>query len=66
MNWQQVKTDWNKVSGKFHTRWSKLTNEDLSAIAGKRVELVDRIQKLYFLDKGKAEKEAEDFIKNLH
>jgi uncharacterized protein YjbJ (UPF0337 family) len=66
MNWQQVKTNWNTVSQQFHTRWGKLTDSDLKAIAGRRDELVSRIQKAYSIDKTKAEKEAEEFVKTLH
>lgn len=66
MNWQQVKTNWNNVSKQFHHKWGKLTDNDLKAIAGRRDELVTRLQKLYSLDKPKAEREAEDFVKTLH
>ncbi len=66
MNWQQVKTGWNDVSKQFHDRWGKLSDADLRAIGGKRDELVARLQKLYAMDKTKAEKEAEDFVKTLH
>lgn len=66
MNWQQVKTDWSKVSKQFHTKWGKLSDADLKAIGGKRDELVSRLQKAYAMDKAKAEKEAEEFVKTLH
>ena len=66
MNWQQVAANWKDVSKQFHTKWGKLTEADLKAIGGKRDELVSRIQKLDSLDKTKAEKEAEDFVKTLH
>jgi uncharacterized protein YjbJ (UPF0337 family) len=66
MNWQQVKTNWTTVSKQFHTRWGKLSEADLKAIAGRREELVSRLQKAYALDKAKAETEAEEFVKTLH
>ena len=66
MNWHDVSTDWNKVSKKFQTKWGKLKDTDLKAIGGKREELVGRLQKLYSMDKTKADKAVDDFVKTLH
>jgi uncharacterized protein YjbJ (UPF0337 family) len=66
MQWNQLGSEWSKVQAQFRTRWAKLTDDDLKAIAGKKDELIARIQKTYGIEKSKAEKEAEDFVKKLH
>ena len=65
MEWTKVKTDWVRLKPKFHTKWNKLTETDLTEIAGKRNELVSHLETRYHFDKKKAEKEADDFIKTL-
>ena len=66
MNWQQVKTNWSTVSGKVHTKWAKLTDEDMKAIDGKRDELVRRLETRYKYDHKKAESEVEAFAKTIN
>lgn len=65
MQWTEIQKDWKSVSNKFKTKWSKLTDSDITAIAGKRDELVNRIMKYYKTDKTKLEKEVDAFIKNI-
>jgi uncharacterized protein YjbJ (UPF0337 family) len=65
MLWTDVQKDWKSLSTNFKTKWSKLTNEDLTAIAGKREELVARLVRYYQKDKAALEKEVDDFIKTL-
>ncbi len=66
MNWQDVKINWKDVSKEAHAKWEKLTDDDLQAIGGKKNELISRLQERYAMDKTKAEREAEDFVKTLH
>jgi len=65
MQWTEIQKDWKSISNKFKTKWSKLTDTDITAIAGKRDELISRLAKYYKTDKTKLEKEVEDFIKNI-
>jgi uncharacterized protein YjbJ (UPF0337 family) len=66
MNWQQVKTNWKDISKHFHAKWDKLTEADLKAIAGRRSELLSRLQMHYALNKTQAEEQAEAFVESLH
>ena len=66
MKWQEVKSNWPTVSEKFHEHWAALTTNDIKAIAGKRDELVKRLQKRYSMERKKAEEEAETFVKTLN
>lgn len=65
MEWTKVKTDWTLVKPKFKTKWNKLSDTDLSEIAGKRTELVSHLETRYHFDHKKAEREADDFVKAL-
>ena len=60
MNWEQVKGKWKQMKGSVKKRWGKLTDDDLEFIAGKRDELVGRIQERYGISK----EEAQDQIDN--
>jgi uncharacterized protein YjbJ (UPF0337 family) len=63
MNWDEVKGNWKQVSGKIKEKWGKLTDNDLTAIAGKRDQLVGKLQKEYGYKKDQAERELEEFCR---
>jgi len=65
MNWDQVKGEWKQLSGKVKEKWGKLTDDDLTAAAGQRDQLLGALQKRYGLAKEKAEKELDEFTKSL-
>ena len=44
MNWDIVEGNWKQFKGKVKAQWGDLTDEHLDVIAGKRVELVGKIQ----------------------
>tara|TARA_R110001592_G_scaffold66791_2_gene205101 strand:+ start:791 stop:946 length:156 start_codon:yes stop_codon:yes gene_type:complete len=46
-------------------KWGKLTDDDLTAIAGKRTHLAGKIQERYGIAKEAAHKELEDFTETL-
>lgn len=55
MNDLQFKGDWNQAKGRVKEAWGDLTDDDLTAIDGRRDRLVGAIQKRY----GVAQEEAE-------
>jgi uncharacterized protein YjbJ (UPF0337 family) len=61
MNWDRVEGNWKQVQGKFKEKWGKLTDDDLDVIAGKRDQLIGRIQKSYGIAKDQAEREVSDW-----
>ena len=65
MNWDQVQGKWKQTKGEFREKWGKLTDDDLEVIAGKRDQLVGRIQERYGIAKDEAEKEADAFVRTL-
>ncbi len=65
MNWDVLKGNWKQFTGKVKQKWGKLTDDDLTAIGGKRDELVGRLQKHYGYAKDEAERELDDFTRSL-
>ena len=57
MNKDQVKGNWKQLKGKIKEQWGKLTDDDLDVIAGKRDQLVGRIQERHGVAKEEAEKQ---------
>ncbi len=66
MNWDQVKRNWESVQGKLKEEWGKLTDDDLTAIEGKRDQLAGRLQERYGYGKEQAEREADEFARTLN
>lgn len=62
MNWDQVKGSWKQIQGQVKERWGKLTDDDLTVVAGKREQLAGLLQKKYGLAKEQAEKELDHFV----
>lgn len=65
MNWDQVKGNWKQFTGQVKQRWGKLTDDDLTAIEGRRDELAGKIQERYGYAKERAEEELDDFARSL-
>jgi uncharacterized protein YjbJ (UPF0337 family) len=63
MNKDTIQGDWNVVKGKVKEKWGKLTDDDLTAISGKKDQLLGAIQKKYGIAKDAAEKELSDWEK---
>ena len=66
MNWDRVQGNWKQFKGQVQQRWGKLTADDLNVIEGKRTELAGRLQQRYGYAKDEAEKNIDNWIKNIH
>jgi uncharacterized protein YjbJ (UPF0337 family) len=64
MNWEQVQGNWKQFAGKAREKWGKLTDSDFEKIAGKRDQLVGRIQESYGIAKEDAERQVREFEKS--
>lgn len=65
MNWDQIEGNWTQIKGKVREKWGKLTDDDLTTIAGKRDQLAGKLQERYGYEKSKLERELDDFARNL-
>jgi len=65
MNWDQIKGNWKQFTGQIKEKWGKLTDDDLTTVAGKRDQLSGILQKRYGYEKEQAEKELYEFTSSL-
>jgi len=61
MNWDQISGNWKQFKGSIKERWGKLTDDDLTVVAGKRDKLAGMLQERYGCAKDQAEKELDEF-----
>lgn len=66
MNWDRIEGNWKELSGKARQRWGKLTDDDWSVVGGKREELIGRIQQRYGKNRDEAEREVDEWGRDLH
>lgn len=65
MNWDTIKGQWKQFAGKVKAKWGKLTDDDLTTIAGKKDELLGKLQERYGYEKDQAERELDEFTRTL-
>lgn len=65
MDWDQIKANWEQFRGKIKEKWDKITDDDLTTVAGKRDQLVDLLQVKYGYDKAQAENALTDLARTL-
>lgn len=61
MNNDRIEGNWKSFKGKVKEQWGKLTDDDLDVIAGKRDQLLGRIQQRHGLAKDEAERQIGTF-----
>ena len=61
MNWDRIEGNWKQFKGKVKEQWGKLTDDDVDVIAGKRDQLIGRIQQQYGISKDEAERQVQTF-----
>lgn len=66
MNWDQLAGNWKQAKGTVKEKWGQLTDDDLTRIAGKRDQLVGRVQERYGLAKEEAERQVNEWERSTH
>ena len=61
MNWDQVEGKWKQMQGSVREQWGKLTDDDLTLIAGRKDQLVGKIQERYGIAKEEAQRQADEW-----
>lgn len=64
MNWDVIEGNWKQFKGNVKQQWSKLTDDQLEVIAGKREHLAGKIQVMYGIGKDEAEHQLSDWQSN--
>jgi uncharacterized protein YjbJ (UPF0337 family) len=65
MDWARVEGNWKQMKGRVKERWGKLTDDDLTTIAGRRDQLEGLIQERYGYAKERARNEIEDWYRSM-
>jgi uncharacterized protein YjbJ (UPF0337 family) len=65
MEWARVEGNWKQMKGRAKERWGRLTDDDLTAIAGRRDQLEGMIQERYGYAKERARREIEDWYRSM-
>ena len=63
MNSDQIEGNWKQFRGKVKEKWGKLTDDDLTRIAGKKDQLVGMIQERYGIAREEAQEELDEFYR---
>jgi uncharacterized protein YjbJ (UPF0337 family) len=63
MNWDKIEGNWKQMTGKAREKWGKLTDSDFETAAGKKDQLVGRIQERYGIAKDEASRQADEWAK---
>lgn len=61
MNWDNARNNWESYMEQIQERWQELSSEQVSGIAGRRVELRRALQETYQLDEAQAEQQVREF-----
>ncbi len=59
MDWDRIEGGWKELSGHVKAQWSKLTDDDIKKIAGKRAQLESRIASRYGYEKAQVARNAD-------
>lgn len=57
MTWDRVEGNWQQFKGSARQEWNALSEAQLDAIAGKRDELIGRIQEAYGMGRAETERQ---------
>src|SRR5437868_2060545 len=63
MNSDQFEGKWKQLKGTVKQRWGKLTDDDVTALSGKKDELVGKIHERYGITREQAEREADEWAR---
>lgn len=65
MNWDRIEGEWKQFAGKAREKWGKLTDSDWETAAGKKDQLVGRIQERYGYGKDEAGRHVDEWADSL-
>lgn len=61
MDWNRIEGNWKQFKGKAKQQWGRLTADQIEIIAGKRDQLVGKIQEAYGIAKDEAERQVNEW-----
>ena len=64
MNWDIVEGKWGQLKGSIKEQWGKLTNDELTEIAGNRDKMAGKLQERYGWTKEEADDKLNEFFRD--
>ena len=61
MDWNIIEGNWKQFKGRVREKWGKLTDDHLDTIAGKRDQLMGKLQEAYGITKDQADVQVKAF-----
>jgi uncharacterized protein YjbJ (UPF0337 family) len=65
MSWYEIAVNWEQFKARAQEKWTKLTDNDLTSIAGRRDRFARVLQEKCGYAKERAERELDDFARGL-
>ena len=65
LNWDQISGHRKQMKGKIKEKWGDLTDDEIDVAAGERDQLAGRIQQKYGVGKEEAERQVDEWAKDL-
>ncbi len=65
LTWDDFEETWKEYGSRIRETWSKLTDDDIDVIAGKRGQLIGRLRERYGIAEAEAAEEADAFLISL-
>ena len=65
MDWNRVQGSWKQFTGRVKEKWGKLTDDDLTAINGRRDQLEGKIQERYGIAKDQVRRDVDTWLNQL-
>ena len=63
MNQDTLEGQWKQLKGKMREKWGKLTDDDWDRVAGKKDQLIGRLQERYGYSREDAERDYNEWEK---
>ncbi len=65
MDWERLGGNWKQFKGRLRERWGELTDDELNIAAGRREQLIGRIQERYGVTAEEAERQVAEFERDV-
>ncbi len=63
MNWDVIEGNWKQLVGTARQKWGKLTDDDWEQLAGKKDNLVGKVQERYGITRDEAHAQADEWAR---
>ena len=64
MNWDIVEGKWGQLKGSIKEQWGKLTDDELTEIAGNRDKMAGKLQERYGWTKTEVDEKLNEFFRD--